>query len=562
MLIMLIPNGNFSLDQTASSEEENMGKLYECAVTIENCLKGCDARKKKIEELLSKLRSDAGEQKNLERLMMQTVRNFRREFERCGAIIFEEVKSGSIHLGTKPAAVNNVREAGRLVLPDDAEKLGNIRKMTSKIRTALLDAQVHAELLLKQCADLQDQHTECMKDCENRKEDCSDPSAAVKHAMEQGVASQAAVKVLAAFDAVTDRIRGIYRDASNMLYERQRIERTTETILDELLSCEQLPWGIPINGNTDWETLGFQSNDSVSKAAEEYSGGLFIPADMVRISEAIKSLHAKSVAEHPKQPREIPSNIRILAPLLALSGKPMTVSLTDEAGVPITGGTELRALLASDQGDTWQSDENGSVHIPALSSTLHFVSIFMPGTPSTPSLVRLVKPRPGSSPQSMLLHLAAASDIVHLGCICDVTGNGLDGNAANTEIAVADRKLAPLAESPVALKFRIPEDLPPGSYTVTVKEKERTPAEIPLLCVRSRMSADRLELKKGETIEVRINIEGTELPLSVEVINHTPLLVSIDERVVEVKNGKGSFRIRGLQPGPFSIGLGAVKIRG
>lgn len=157
------------------------------------------------------------------------------------------------------------------------------------------------------------------------------------------------------------------------------------------------------------------------------------------------------------------------------------------------------------------------------------------------------------------LRIDSAPTILLLGTAATIHGIGFDGSIDNTEISMGGKKITPFAESPVTLKYKIPQDLNPGFYTVIITEKFKEPTSFPVLCIKLDLTSNRSDLRKGESIKGKIQVEGTEKPLVVELINDSPSEIAIDPRLVIVKGGIGEFEIKGLKPGSFRIHVGVVE---
>ncbi|MEW5807186.1 MAG: hypothetical protein AB1756_07570 [Acidobacteriota bacterium] len=532
--------------------DEDVKKLREHTQRVEDCLKECEELKEKLEELKKQLQDNLGRQQDLRNQIEKATADYSNQFDKCKVLVFEDRRNGNVYTGARGSGGPDLREAGWLIPPDCQAKLNNIRKGIAKMQEQLAGLQGQADALQKQMADLEAQLAECLKNCEELKNRCLTTAGALRESMQHRIVSSAAIEALAAYDSTADWIRKICKDGSYEVFEREKAWIQTEIIGLELHSSSPLPWGIIINGNTDWVRLGFQAQDPMLKASGAFSGGLYVPSSATSAEgEKTEVLHRK-----PTQPEEIPRSIRLIAPSSTASGERLTLAVTDGSGAFLSG-----AVVATDSGEMYRSDEHGRIIIPSLTVEADFISFYAPGTDSFPLTVRIVRLRPPVLEKDAPLRIESAPDIVQAATACEVHGAGFDGLAENTEISIAGRTIVPIAESVISMKFEIPKDIAPGSYTVAIREKGRKQAEIPILCIRLSLTADKLELKKGESTKGRITIVGTDKPLSVEITNYTPLSVSVDRKIVEVKNGMAEFEIRGIQTGTFSIGTGAIKLK-
>ena len=83
------------------------------------------------------------------------------------------------------------------------------------------------------------------------------------------------------------------------------------------------------------------------------------------------------------------------------------------------------------------------------------------------------------------------------------------GSTFPTRISVGGKPAEILAESPGAVYFRVPSELPPGASDV-VCEEGTTTATLPVSVLQLDMNADRLHLEKGETTAFHVVISGPD----------------------------------------------------
>lgn len=116
-----------------------------------------------------------------------------------------------------------------------------------------------------------------------------------------------------------------------------------------------------------------------------------------------------------------------------------------------------------------------------------------------------------------------------------------DGLAENTEVTVAGKPCAILAESPRMIVFRSPADVV-GATTMSFSEKGRG-ARCDLVNLQVRLSASQLRLKKGERSKMTVSINGLKSvsqPVELVLSNMTPQVVQIiggDQQVVPIPAG-------------------------
>jgi hypothetical protein len=84
------------------------------------------------------------------------------------------------------------------------------------------------------------------------------------------------------------------------------------------------------------------------------------------------------------------------------------------------------------------------------------------------------------------------------------------GDHNQTEILVDDKPATIAAETPRATYWRVPDGIEPGPHRLTVREHQVPVASFPVSVVRLDMSADRLELLKGQSTRFRATVSGLE----------------------------------------------------
>lgn len=124
-------------------------------------------------------------------------------------------------------------------------------------------------------------------------------------------------------------------------------------------------------------------------------------------------------------------------------------------------------------------------------------------------------------------------------CVC---GYFPDPEALSS-LTIGDRPLGePLAASGRSAVFRLPEELPPGPYTVVgppsagFSEEDRARVEV----LQAVGSIDQEELWRGESTTLRFQIRGTEEPLEIRLTNETPEIITMEggaDQVVATSGG-------------------------
>jgi hypothetical protein len=119
----------------------------------------------------------------------------------------------------------------------------------------------------------------------------------------------------------------------------------------------------------------------------------------------------------------------------------------------------------------------------------------------------------------------------------------------------------PAGSSPETLMFVLPPDTPPGLCEIVGRSQAgfgpRERAGTALIGVRG--SIDRSRLLRGESTPLRLQVYGTEEPLTLTLRNHTPEIITIDggvEQDVTTSGGAENSLVRNVKghtPGDFNI---------
>ena len=83
------------------------------------------------------------------------------------------------------------------------------------------------------------------------------------------------------------------------------------------------------------------------------------------------------------------------------------------------------------------------------------------------------------------------------------------GNRGETQILVDDQPAPIIAETPRAAYWRLPEGIEPGPHRLTVRERG-VEASFPVVVLRIAMTADQVELLKGQSTRFRAVVSGPE----------------------------------------------------
>ncbi len=537
----------------AVPSEEEIKKLEDYSKETEECLKECGEIEKKIQRTADEIQNLVKQQWNLKEQLFQTTHYYNETFDMCKITIFKDNKERAILAGDKDENDPEIQEMGGIIPRDCQQTLIQVKKDIASALNQLAELLSQTEAPQKEIKNIETQIIECLKNCEEVHDKGYQTSEKIKKLMEQEAAPLASIGALARYDAARERMKRKLKLSHDGKFIRKSNIESSKKIAQTLISYKPPLWGIPINKKINWPQLGFSNLKSIAKAVAPYSAGLYIP---VSVEKSFREGKAGTLPSSPKliQQIHIPRHVKIITPDIAIAGMPISLSILNEREVPLPG-----IIIETDAYKTFKSDETGKVHITSLTGKFDFASLWVPGTSQGNACIRFSNKIHNISEQETSIQIDSFVDIVLLGSIADVYGIGFDGFSESTEISIAGRSLNPLAESPVFLKFRIPEDITPGSYTVIIKEKFKEPAHLPILCIKLDLNANNAGLKKGESIIGRVNVEGTEKPLLVELINDSPSEISIDPHLVPVKDGKGEFEIKGLKSGPFRITVGDIE---
>jgi hypothetical protein len=129
------------------------------------------------------------------------------------------------------------------------------------------------------------------------------------------------------------------------------------------------------------------------------------------------------------------------------------------------------------------------------------VTVNPPGSPAVPAGEVPAHDAPGATPTGTHVPPTCAP-----GEPIRVTGP-FDGDASNTTVRAGDKPVRVVAESPRGCVVQLPPDLPPGPVDVTVTEGGRTTRHR-TASVRLKMSADQLDLLRGQSTKFHVVVEG------------------------------------------------------
>lgn len=126
---------------------------------------------------------------------------------------------------------------------------------------------------------------------------------------------------------------------------------------------------------------------------------------------------------------------------------------------------------------------------------------------------------PGIQPVNINVALAPGSTVarqaqftappIALAGYLQIIHGPFDGDSSNTSVNINGNEAHVLAESPRALFYQIPDNVAPGPANVDVKERQRH-CRLKIWIIGLQMSADRLQLKRGESTAFHVKITGAE----------------------------------------------------
>ena len=149
-------------------------------------------------------------------------------------------------------------------------------------------------------------------------------------------------------------------------------------------------------------------------------------------------------------------------------------------------------------------------------------------------------------------------------------GGAFDGNAANTHILLNGNTCEVIAESPRMSYTEIPQNTPAGSTNITIQEN-KTSETSKINVVVIDLSADKLNLRKGEKTTIRVTVNGlngiqfNSTPVKLNITNQSPQTISFLKETTTlitkeintnaVTNGVYEFstRITAVTTGTFTV---------
>lgn len=142
-----------------------------------------------------------------------------------------------------------------------------------------------------------------------------------------------------------------------------------------------------------------------------------------------------------------------------------------------------------------------------------------------------------------------------LACVCGDFPQG-----AQTQLTLDGQPLGqPLSASRRVLHYRLATDVAPGAHIVSGSPDDGfSPSDQAMLIALQMCGAiDQSALVRGESTEMRIEVDGAPEPLILELVNRTPGIISIDGGVrqsIEISPGTPVTRqVDALQRGDFDI---------
>ncbi|MGH9592314.1 MAG: hypothetical protein ACRD5L_04430, partial [Bryobacteraceae bacterium] len=104
-----------------------------------------------------------------------------------------------------------------------------------------------------------------------------------------------------------------------------------------------------------------------------------------------------------------------------------------------------------------------------------------------------------------------------------------DGNSATTEVHVDGTPAHVLAETPRACYYKLPPGLSPGAHKVTLKKGSHS-VSFNIYVIRLEMSAERLQLMRGETTDFHATLRGADqIPADIWSAGEEPALLDLSK---------------------------------
>jgi hypothetical protein len=187
-------------------------------------------------------------------------------------------------------------------------------------------------------------------------------------------------------------------------------------------------------------------------------------------------------------------------------------SYTNIPGVRvITAGAPAQAGGAGPALNHYQIELNGLIHAadyPFVFTTGDFLGLRLKaeGGPEIQPININLAPAPGStwSQPSQF----TAPPIAQAGSLQIIHGP-FSGDSSQTSVNINGSEARVIAESPRALFYLIPDNIPPGPAEVDLKERQQR-CRLKIWVIGLQMSADRLQLKRGESTAFHVKITGAD----------------------------------------------------
>lgn len=218
------------------------------------------------------------------------------------------------------------------------------------------------------------------------------------------------------------------------------------------------------------------------------------------------------------------TDAHLYLPDRAIAGKAITVTVVNSKN---QGEADVEVGF---NGATVATDSSGRAEflVPDDATpgrTLHVVLAARPEI--LPAVVDVLQPLL-ISPEQQTPRIDAWPSAVTPGQLFVINGHSFDGAPGHSRVILDDFSELPiLAVSPVQVKARIPQDMPPGPHNVRVESGGIQSQKAGFNLVTVEVKPEGKDFTRENSNKVRIRVLGTEDKVSLQVTNETPEFVFI-----------------------------------
>ena len=246
-----------------------------------------------------------------------------------------------------------------------------------------------------------------------------------------------------------------------------------------------------------------------------------------------------------------------ILPAVIELGEQVEFFAVDPSRTPSEGDWSIAGVEAAPN-----SDGRWTVHIPndivpGAAVSAAYVDPWDETLVMVPAVRAITVAAPPQFPEQAA-RVTGCSRLTFAGQIACVCGDFPQG--AQTQLALDGQPLGvPLSASRRVLHYRLAADIAPGAHIVSgAPEDGFSPSDqAMLIALRMNGAIDQSALIRGESTEMRIQVEGAAEPLTLDLENRTPEIISIDggeRQSIKISAGQPITRkVDALQRGDFDI---------